>query len=644
LQSSLREGAVASDEPIIVVLGAVGGGTSAVAKVLDHLGVYMGSEFGWVFREPHDAWEDSRLAQLLDRALRGVPGGPSFDSRGQLQMDAGPLQAKFHTWARDHRHAASSAGSRPGVKHPLLCVAIDFIRTAWGPVVPVVVDRPTEKTVATLSRLHWHQDEQARAGLTEHLIAARDLALAGEATVRVDFEALRATPADVIRRLADQLHLTVTDAQVDAAVASVLQPTDVHGDADPFGIELLLAEVERNPEDAQWIGKLAKTYFFAGDFVNARKWFARQAEMGGVEEDVYHAMYRLAESMAQLDEPWPDVQDAFLRAWEFRPTRAEPLYDIARRYRIDKRYQLGYLFAERAARIPFPEDDLRFEYPDIYAWYATDEQAICAGWIGKKAEAFALNRRLLARADLPNVARRRIARNRDLPVPIMIEAAARYPDALVQRLVTGPRHTEVAVSLVAGPDPDATELTLNSFLRCCADVSRAGRFLVVDAGLSAGDRAMLLERYGFLEFADCSFGDGPGARLAQIYARIDARFWLHLGQGWRFFAPERFITRLTAVLEAEAQVFQVGINFADAAKLTGDCAAEHMVRRASDAGRYVLADAVASGPAMLDTTRLDELGGIDPTDPDPVSELRRRAAAAGLRTASLDEVLCISAI
>jgi hypothetical protein len=39
--------------------------------------------------------------------------------------------------------------------------------------------------------------------------------------------------------------------------------------------------------------------------------------------------------------------------------------------------------------------------------------------------------------------------------------------------------------------------------------------------------------------------------------------------------------------------------------LTGGCAAEQAVRRTPDAGRYVLADVVASGPAMFDTARLD---------------------------------------
>ena len=87
----------------------------------------------------------------------------------------------------------------------------------------------------------------------------------------------------------------------------------------------LLAKVERNPEDARSVFFLAETYFQLGDFANARKWYARRVEMGGCDEEVYYAMYRLAQSMQELREPWPDVEDAYLRAWIFRPTRAEPL-------------------------------------------------------------------------------------------------------------------------------------------------------------------------------------------------------------------------------------------------------------------------------------------------------------------------------
>ncbi|MGH3561401.1 MAG: glycosyltransferase, partial [Mycobacterium sp.] len=194
--------------------------------------------------------------------------------------------------------------------------------------------------------------------------------------------------------------------------------------------ELLLPEVERNPEDIRSMFYLAMSYMNARDYVNAHKWFARYVEIENSGENAYLAMYWSAESMVQLGEPWPDVQDAYLRAWEFRPTRAEPLYAIARRYRIDGHYRLGYLFAERAAEIPFPEE-VGSVSEDVYGWRATDEQAICASRIGKHPKAFALCRGLLARPDIPDDARQRIAGNRDFSVPTMLDAASSYPEVLV---------------------------------------------------------------------------------------------------------------------------------------------------------------------------------------------------------------------
>src|SRR5262249_48528536 len=160
----------------------------------------------------------------------------------------------------------------------------------------------------------------------------------------------------------------------------------------------------------------------------------------------------------------PEVQDAFLRAWEFRPTRAEPLYAIAFPYRLDERHWLGYLFAKCAGEIPLPEEDTLFVGEDIYTWQANDEHAVFARGIGKHQEELTLNRRMLARSDLPEYDRQRIIKNRAACAPTLIEAAASYPAALARSLVAGPCDAEVVVSMVAGRDLARIEQTLNSFL------------------------------------------------------------------------------------------------------------------------------------------------------------------------------------
>ena len=595
-------------EPIIVVLGPWCGGTSAVAKVLHHLGVLMGTRFDVGIRELDDTWEDTDLSLLCRRAF-SEPGG-------ELLMDAHTLRMRLSDWAANHRHAARVAECRPGVKHPALCIAVDHIREAWGPLVPVVVDRPAAKVVASLNRLGWWTDEKERAESTAHLIAARDLALAGVATVRVDFEELRAAPATVIRRLAGDLGLEITEAQFEAAVSSVVPEADVPRDVDPQQrlIERFLSEAESNPDDPLPVHMLAQLYYNVGDFANARRYSERLIEIGADDENMFLAMVRVAQSMDKLGTPWLDVQDAYMRAWEFRPTRAEPFYSIARHYSVAKRYPVGHLFAELAAQIPLPADDMVVHDPAIYAWRAIDEQAVCASGMGKHPESFNLCRRLLGRPDIPEGDRNRIAANRDVSVPAMLEATSPYPETLVRNVINGPRDADVTVTMIAGPNWPATADTLNSFLHSCTDVTKVGRFLLFDHGQTPGDRTILRQHYAFLEFVECAEG-------ADLRDYIRGRYWLDLDQGWRFFAPENYITRLTAILDAEPDVFQVGINLGDATSLSGVSAPEATVRRTPDGGRYVLTDVMADGPAMFDTGRLDQ------------------ADSLGV-AATLDEVLC----
>lgn len=370
--------------------------------------------------------------------------------------------------------------------------------------------------------------------------------------------------------------------------------------------DLLLAEVQHDPTNERSAFYLAESYFNLGDFANARIWAARRAEMGGWDEEVYYALSQVARSMFHLGEPWPMVLDAYLKAWEFRPTRAETLHAIAAEYRARGKYQLGHLFSQRAAAIPLPEEDILFVDASVYQWRARDEQSVCASWIGRHEEAFKLCRELLNRSDIPDNDRRRIAANRDQSVPALIEAASSYPESLVRNIIGHDTKAEVSVSLVTGTHGSIVETAVDSFLNCCLDVGRVGRFVALDTGLPVADRRALERRYPFLEFVAGPRDEGV-AQLQYIQDRLHSRYWLHLGQGWRFFSPEALIGRLQAVLTAEPRVVQVGVNVDDAHVLAGACAVAGAVRSAGDGTRYVLVDTPATGPAMFDVERLNQV-------------------------------------
>ncbi len=107
-------------------------------------------------------------------------------------------------------------------------------------------------------------------------------------------------------------------------------------------------EVLERPLEPRWAFYLAQTYRCQGRLEQAADWYRRRVEMGGFEEEVFYSMYM--EAMLRQN------THLLLKAWEFRPTRAEPLRLLARLYEGDGMTEVGRLFHEAADRIPMPTD------------------------------------------------------------------------------------------------------------------------------------------------------------------------------------------------------------------------------------------------------------------------------------------------
>jgi hypothetical protein len=90
------------------------------------------------------------------------------------------------------------------------------------------------------------------------------------------------------------------------------------------------------------------------------------------------------------------VLGELLAAYNLRPTRAEPLYELARYYRLRKGYAMATLFAKAGVETPRPPDRLSVA-EDVYTWRALDELAVASSWIGDMATAKEACETLLAR-------------------------------------------------------------------------------------------------------------------------------------------------------------------------------------------------------------------------------------------------------
>jgi glycosyltransferase involved in cell wall biosynthesis len=174
---------------------------------------------------------------------------------------------------------------------------------------------------------------------------------------------------------------------------------------------LLEEAVRAHPDSTRDLFYLAQSYRDAGDAAKSRALYLRRADMGGWDEERWFALYQAALLGERLGLPAADVSFDYLRAFQQRPTRAEPLVHLARYHRQRGELALAWLYARQAAAIPRPAD-LLFVEEAIYAWRALDEVAIAAYYAGARDEGRAAIDRLIAEDRVPAGERNRVLANR----------------------------------------------------------------------------------------------------------------------------------------------------------------------------------------------------------------------------------------
>jgi glycosyltransferase involved in cell wall biosynthesis len=208
-------------------------------------------------------------------------------------------------------------------------------------------------------------------------------------------------------------HLSVTH-HCDGAMRSNKYQRDV---------ALLTKGLEAEPHNARYVFYLAQSYRDLGLMYQALECYQQRATMGGWNEEVWYSMYQFARIQHQSTMAWPQVLNSYLAAYQFRPSRLEPILYIARYYRETKQYHLGYLFSRLCIETPYP-DDVLFIEKNIYEYELPLEYGICCYWIGKHEEAIRVNDAIIARPNVPANFLETARKNRQYSVDFLSRAAA----------------------------------------------------------------------------------------------------------------------------------------------------------------------------------------------------------------------------
>lgn len=177
-------------------------------------------------------------------------------------------------------------------------------------------------------------------------------------------------------------------------------------------VALLEEAVAKNPESARDVFYLAQSYRDAGMNEKSIDVYKERVELGGWAEEVWYSLFQIAILKERMELSVDVVQEAFLEAYTYRPSRAEPLVELSRYLRERRHYVLAALYARQAALIPYPNDELFIDAP-TYKWRALDELSISGFYAGETYRDVAKSaaRRLVNEGLYPAMHRERILRN-----------------------------------------------------------------------------------------------------------------------------------------------------------------------------------------------------------------------------------------
>lgn len=185
-----------------------------------------------------------------------------------------------------------------------------------------------------------------------------------------------------------------------------------HRSEDPEKIRKDLRTLEKalaqEPNQARYVFYLAEAHLLLDQLPEALMRYEQRVSLGGSDQEIFWSLYQIAQLQEQLGSPPESFIRSYCKAFQYRPSRAEPLFFLINHYMATQCIYLAYLLAKEAISIPIPSD-AHYIQTWMYEWGLPLQFVKSAYAMGRKEEAKKICRRLLSLSTLPENYRSEVA-------------------------------------------------------------------------------------------------------------------------------------------------------------------------------------------------------------------------------------------
>lgn len=140
-----------------------------------------------------------------------------------------------------------------------------------------------------------------------------------------------------------------------------------------------------DPNNSRYMFYLGQSYLNCAQYENALKAYQRRVSMGGWDQEIYWSLYSIGRIQEILKVSEDQILLSYARAFEFRPTRAEPLSRMADILLKKGSPRLALILLNQAKQIPVPCEGV-FVEKNIYNYTLDLQIADALFMTGNKAK------------------------------------------------------------------------------------------------------------------------------------------------------------------------------------------------------------------------------------------------------------------